>query len=85
MIVNFDTGKRFVLKLTKTNQDNGRPHTGRVTIDPTNIFKWDTVTNLSYSPDVVPSGYDLFPELKKKLDETYFKHGEGLKEEALSY
>jgi histone-lysine N-methyltransferase SETMAR len=56
-----------------------------VTTDLINKFGWDTVTHLPYSPDIAPSDYNLFPELKKHLGGTHFRTGKELKEEGLSY
>jgi histone-lysine N-methyltransferase SETMAR len=50
-----------------------------------NKFGWDTVTHPPYSPDIAPSDYHLFPELKKHLGGTHFRTGDELKEEVLSY
>jgi histone-lysine N-methyltransferase SETMAR len=52
-----------------------------VTTDLINKFGWDTVTHLPYSPDIAPSDYHLFPELKKHLGGMHFRIGEELKEE----
>jgi histone-lysine N-methyltransferase SETMAR len=56
-----------------------------VTTDLINKFGWDTVTHPPYSPNIAPSDYHLFPELKEHLDGTHFRTGEELKEEVLSY
>ena len=67
------------------HHENARPHTVRVTTGLLNQFGWDIVTHPPYSPDIAPSDYHLFPELKKHLGGTQFRTGEELKEEVLSY
>jgi histone-lysine N-methyltransferase SETMAR len=56
------------------HQDNARPHISRVTTDLINKFGWDTVTQPPYSPDIAPSDYHLFPELKKHLGWMHFRN-----------
>jgi histone-lysine N-methyltransferase SETMAR len=75
----------MLTKGVRFHQDNARPHIARVTTDLINKFGWDTVTHPPYSPDIAPSDYHLFPELKKHLGGTNFRTGEELKEEVLSY
>ncbi|GJQ77384.1 hypothetical protein Trydic_g20788 [Trypoxylus dichotomus] len=58
-------------------------HTAHVTTDVINKYSWNTVTYPPYSPEVPPSDYHLFPELKKHLGGTHLKTEE-LKEEVLS-
>lgn len=78
--------RRGVLtKGVRFHQDNARPHIACVTIDLINKCGWDTVTHPPYSPDLAPSDYHLFPELKKYLDVIHFRTEEELKEEVLSY
>jgi histone-lysine N-methyltransferase SETMAR len=54
-------------------------------VGPENAYGWDTVTHPPYSPDIAPSDYHLFPELKKHLGGMHFRTGEELKEEVFSY
>ncbi|XP_017791911.1 PREDICTED: histone-lysine N-methyltransferase SETMAR-like [Habropoda laboriosa] len=78
--------KRGMLtKGVRFHQDNARPYIARVTTDLINKFGWDTVTHPPYSPDIAPSDYHLFPELKKHLGGTHFRTGEELKEEVLRH
>jgi histone-lysine N-methyltransferase SETMAR len=48
-------------------QDNARPHTARRTIDAIADLRWELLPHPPYSPDLAPSDYHLFPELKKPL------------------
>ncbi|KOC58751.1 Histone-lysine N-methyltransferase SETMAR [Habropoda laboriosa] len=77
--------QRMLTKGVRFHQDNARPHIARVTTDLINKFGLGTVTHPPYCPDIAPSDYHLFPELKKHLGETHFRTGEELKEEVLSY
>jgi hypothetical protein len=65
-------------KGVRFHQDNARPHIARVTTYLINKFGWDTVTHPPYSPDMSPSDYHLFPELKKHLGGTHFRTEEEL-------
>lgn len=67
------------------HQDNARPHTARVTTALIEKFGWEIVLHPPYSPDLAPSDYHLFPDLKKHLGGTHFANEEELKEEVLSY
>jgi hypothetical protein len=49
------------------------------------LRKTTSGTHPPYSPDIAPSDYHLFPELKKHLGGTHFRTGEELKEEVLGY
>jgi histone-lysine N-methyltransferase SETMAR len=53
-------------------QDNARPHTARRTIDVIAELKWELLPHPPYSPDLAPSDYHLFGELKKPLRGIHF-------------
>lgn len=48
-------------------QDNARPHTARRTRAVLNDLRWELLPHPPYSPDLAPSDYHLFAELKKPL------------------
>ncbi|GBM72519.1 hypothetical protein AVEN_263464-1 [Araneus ventricosus] len=50
--------------------DNARPHTARKTQELLQKFKWEVWSHPPYSPDLAPSDYFLFPELKEHLSGT---------------
>ncbi|GFN75127.1 transposase [Plakobranchus ocellatus] len=47
--------------------DNARPHTSRQTQDALRQLKLTTLPHPAYSPDLAPSDYYLFPQLKNYL------------------
>lgn len=47
--------------------DNARPHTAAVTQRLLQHFQWEIFDHPAYSPDLAPSDYHLFPELKQWL------------------
>ncbi|GFN82128.1 histone-lysine N-methyltransferase SETMAR [Plakobranchus ocellatus] len=47
--------------------DNARPHTSRQTQDALRQLELTTLPHPAYSPDLAPSDYYLFPQLKKYL------------------
>jgi len=75
----------MLTKGIRFHHDNARPHTARVTTALIKDFGWDIILHPPYSPDVAPSDFHLFPDLKKHLGGTHFADGEQLKEEVLSY
>lgn len=48
-------------------QDNARPHTARRTKEVLNDLRWELLPHPPYSPDLAPSDYHLFPNMKKPL------------------
>ncbi|GFO50446.1 mariner mos1 transposase [Plakobranchus ocellatus] len=56
--------------------DNARPHTGRHTQDALRQLELTTLPHPAYSPDLAPSGYYLFPQLKKYLKGHHFDSDE---------
>lgn len=69
----------------RLHHDNARPHTARATTALIKEFGWKTVTQPPYSPDVAPSDFHLFLELKKHLGGTHFDTDEDVKEEVLNF
>lgn len=53
-------------------QDNARPHTCRIAMAAVEECKFELVQHPPYSPDLAPSDYHLFPNLKKSLKGTRF-------------
>ena len=70
----------MLTKGVRFHQDNARPHTGRLTTDLINQFGWNTLTHPPYTPDLAPSDYHLFPDLKKHLGGTHFSTGDEVKD-----
>lgn len=60
--------------------DNARPHTARVTQRLLQQFQWDIFEHPPYSPDLAPSDFHLFPELKQWLGGQRFQTDVELKE-----
>lgn len=61
--------------------DNARPHSARQTRDLLDRFKWEIFGHPPYSPDLAPSDFHLFPQLKNHLGGKRFATEELLKEE----
>jgi len=47
--------------------DNARPHTANRTRELLDHFGWEVFDHPSYSPDLAPSDYHLFPNIKTWL------------------
>ena len=48
-------------------QDNARPHASGVVSEILEKYGWQVPPHPPYSPDMSPTDFDLFPELKKPL------------------
>uniref|UniRef100_A0A1B6ITX5 Tc1-like transposase DDE domain-containing protein n=1 Tax=Homalodisca liturata TaxID=320908 RepID=A0A1B6ITX5_9HEMI len=59
--------------------DNARPHTAARTQDLLNSFGWNIFEHPPYSPDLAPSDFHLFPNMKKWLGSQRFTDDEELK------
>ncbi|CAK9819145.1 Mariner Mos1 transposase [Anthophora quadrimaculata] len=61
--------KRPALKKKRIifHQNNGRAHTSVLAMAKFNELKYELLEHPVYSPDLAPSGYYLFPNLKKPL------------------
>lgn len=59
--------------------DNARPHTAVRTRELLDQFGWDVFDHPPYSPDLAPSDYHLFPNMKKWLGSQRFMNDNELK------
>ncbi|GFV71465.1 mariner Mos1 transposase [Trichonephila clavipes] len=59
----------MLTKGVRFHHDNARPHTANRTTALVERFGWEMVSHPPYSPDLAPSDFHLFPELKKTLAE----------------
>lgn len=58
---------RLRMKNVVLQHDNAPAHTATKTKDLLKTYKWETLQHPPYSPDLAPSDFYLFPELKKML------------------
>ncbi|UYV85020.1 hypothetical protein LAZ67_X004295 [Cordylochernes scorpioides] len=75
----------MLTKGVRFHHDNARPHTARQTTALIEEFGWELVSHPPYSPDVAPSDFLLFPELKKNLGGTQFQDDYELEEAVLGF
>jgi len=61
-------------------RDNARPHTANATVDLLKSWKWEILPHPPYSPDLAPSDFHLFPQLKKYLRGNHFQSSEDVKD-----
>ncbi|GFW93005.1 histone-lysine N-methyltransferase SETMAR [Trichonephila clavipes] len=59
--------EKMLTKGVRFHHDNARPHTANRTTALVERFGWEMVSHPPYSPDLAPSDFHLFPELKKTL------------------
>ena len=57
-------------------QDNARVHTCKVTMDVVERNKYELIPHPAYSPDLAPSDFFLFPNLKKDIRGLHFRSDE---------
>ncbi|UYV63919.1 hypothetical protein LAZ67_2006011 [Cordylochernes scorpioides] len=62
--------------------DNARPHAARTTKTLLENFKWEIFTHPSYSPELAPSDFHLFPALKLHLGGKHFANDDEVQAEA---
>ncbi|UYV63907.1 hypothetical protein LAZ67_2005934 [Cordylochernes scorpioides] len=62
--------------------DNARPHAARTTQTLLENFKWEIFTHPSYSPELAPSDFHLFPALKLHLGGNLFANDDEVQAEA---
>ncbi|UYV67662.1 hypothetical protein LAZ67_5001511 [Cordylochernes scorpioides] len=62
--------------------DNARPHAARTTQTLLENFKWKIFTHPSYSPELAPSDFHLFPALKLHLGGKHFANDDEVQAEA---
>ena len=58
------------VKLSKgilLQQDNARVHTCKIAMDAVELNGYELIPHPAYSPDLAPSDYFLFPNLKKDI------------------
>jgi len=53
--------------------DNARPHTAHATVNLLERWGWEILEHPPYSPDLAPSDFHLFPNMKKHLRAKRFK------------
>lgn len=66
-------------------QDNARPHKAALTIEKINELGWSTINHPPYSPDLAPSDYYLFSNLKRYLRGKNFSTLDALKGEISNF
>ena len=57
-------------------QDNTRVHTCKIAMDAVERNGYDLIPQPAYSPDLAPSDYFLFPNLKKDIQGRHFRSNE---------
>ena len=57
-------------------QDNARVHTCKVTMDAVEQNWYELIPHPAYSPDLDPSDFFLFPNLRKDIRGCYFRSDE---------
>ena len=57
-------------------QDNARVHTCKITMDAVERNGYELIPHPAYSPDLAPSDYFLFPNLKKDIRGCHFRSNE---------
>lgn len=65
--------------------DNARPHTARESQQKVKEKNWNVVYHPPYSPDIAPSDYFLFSNLKRHMRGKRFSSIEELKAEVIGY
>ncbi|GBO21195.1 hypothetical protein AVEN_5387-1 [Araneus ventricosus] len=61
--------------------DNARPHTAHKTEELLKRFKWEVLDNPPYRPDLVPSDFHIFLDLKRHLAGQNFHDDDEIKNE----
>lgn len=75
----------MLTKGVRFHHDNARPHTANRTTALIERFGWEMVSHPPYSPDLAPSDFHLFPELKKNLGGTQFQTDEEVQNAVVSF
>lgn len=65
--------------------DNARPHSANVTKQLLQQFKWEVFDHPPYSPDLAPSDYHLFREMKAWLGGQRFANNDELQNAVTTY
>jgi len=74
------SGKRVLLL-----NDNARPHPAHVTVNLLERWGWEILEHSPYSPDLAPSDFHLFPNMKKNLCAKQFKSHDDVKHEVQTW
>ncbi|GFX83472.1 histone-lysine N-methyltransferase SETMAR [Trichonephila clavipes] len=82
---NSEQEKRNADKGVRFHHDNARPHTANRTTALVERFGWEMVSHPPYSPDLAPSDFHLFPELKKNLGGTQFQTDEEVQNAVVNF
>lgn len=53
--------------------DNTRPHVAKIVKETLTELEWEVLPNVAYSPDLVPSDYNLFRSMQHGLKDTRFR------------
>ena len=61
-------------------QDNARVHTCKIAMDAVERNGYEIISHLAYSPDLAPSDYFLFPNLKKDIRGRHFRSNEWVRD-----
>jgi hypothetical protein len=64
---------------------NARPHTARAMIGALEMLKFEVLSHLPYSPELVPSDFHFFPHLKRDLKWTHFTSDDEVKQAVTSW
>ncbi|UYV67486.1 hypothetical protein LAZ67_5000874 [Cordylochernes scorpioides] len=75
----------MLTKGVRVHHDNAQPHTAHQTTALIEEFEWELVSHPPYSPDVAPTDFHFFPDLKKNLVGTQFQDDDELKEVVLGF
>ena len=59
--------------------DNARPHTSRQTEAALQVMDFTTLPHPSYSPDLAPSDFFLFPKLKECIKGNHYESDDDVK------
>lgn len=74
------TGRQIILL-----HDNARPHVAKMTRQTIEELRWEAMPHPAYSPDLAPSDYHLFRDLKSHLSSQSFSKAEEIKNWLLEY
>ncbi len=69
-----------LIKGVRLHHENAYSHVSRQTKDLIAKFGWNLIDHASYSPDLTPSDFHLFPKLKQRLSGQRFMTDEKLQE-----
>ena len=61
-------------------QDNARVHTCKIAVDAVERNGYEVIPHPAYSPDLAPSDYFLFPNLKKDICGCHFRSNKDVME-----